>query len=387
MSRNEADTRAQLIDPALHARGWTEELIRREETAGAIEVIGARAVKRPRGRCDYTLRVKVAAQAQPVALALIEAKAEQLPPMHGLEQAKLYGSSKRLNVQFVFASNGHLYVEFDRFTGKTDGPFPLAAFPTPDDLRARWERGMGFSLTADPARPLLQSYPKGDASRRYYQDAAIRATIEKLARGERRALLSLATGSGKTFIAVQLLKKIADAGQLRRALFVCDRDELRAQGLRALQNVFGADVAEVSGTRPQKNARILVATYQTLDLDRDEAEGNFLATHYPENWFSHIVIDECHRSAWGTWRMVLDRNPDAVQVGLTATPRRIEAPERSREAESDVRLNADNIRHFGDPGTSTISARGSRTATWRPARSCAATSCWATTASRSARPA
>src|SRR5439155_13342323 len=132
----------------------------------------------------------------------------------------------------------------------------------------------------DPAaRPLLARYPGGEAMRRYYQDAAIRAVLEKIARcvktGQpRRALLSLATGSGKTFIAVHLLKRIADAGQLRRALFVCDRDELRRQGLGALQNVFGADAAEVyeeaDGRNHARNARIHVATYQTLDIDTED---------------------------------------------------------------------------------------------------------------------
>ena len=111
---------------------------------------------------------------------------------------------------------------------------------------------MGFSLESQAARPLLARYPGGEATRRYYQDAAIRAVLEKLARGEKRALLALATGSGKTFIAVHVLRKIADAGQLRRALFVCDRDELRAQGLAAFQNVFGADAAPVSSAATRR---------------------------------------------------------------------------------------------------------------------------------------
>src|SRR5881628_613905 len=116
---------------------------------------------------------------------------------------------------------------------------------------------MGFGLESPLARPLLMRYPGGEGTRRYYQDAAIRAVLEKLARGERRALLSLATGSGKTFIAVNLLKRIADAGQLRRALFVCDRDELRSQGAGAFQNIFGADAAPVflkpDGTNNARN--------------------------------------------------------------------------------------------------------------------------------------
>src|SRR5881628_385087 len=101
MPHGEADTRAKLIDPALHTCGWTEDLIRREETAGAIEIIESKPRKRARGRVDYTLRIKVNPDTQPVAVALIEAKAENLPPTHGLEQAKLYASCRRLNVPFV----------------------------------------------------------------------------------------------------------------------------------------------------------------------------------------------------------------------------------------------------------------------------------------------
>ena len=126
MGLGEADARAKLIDPAIHARGWTEDLIRREETAGAIEIVDGKPRKRAKGRVDYTLRVKVNLDTQPVVLALIEAKAEDLPPMHGLEQGKLYASCKRLDVPFVFSSNGHLFVEFDRLTGHTSAPKPLA---------------------------------------------------------------------------------------------------------------------------------------------------------------------------------------------------------------------------------------------------------------------
>jgi type I restriction enzyme R subunit len=358
MGLGEADTRAKLIDPAIHACGWTEDLIRREETAGTIEVIDGKPRKHAKGRVDYVLRVKVNPDTQPVAVALIEAKAESLPPTHGLEQVKAYGACKRLNVKFIYSSNGHLFVEYDSVTGKTSKPRPLTEFPSPADLRKRYEEAVGFSLSDPAAQPLLARYPGGEATRRYYQDAAIRAVLEKIARCEKngqpkRALLSLATGSGKTFIAVNMLKKIGEAGRLKRALFVCDRDELRQQGLGAFQNVFGADAAEVykksDGTNNAKNARIHIATYQTLDVATEEADANFLTTYYPENYFSHIVIDECHRSAWGKWSQVLKRNPDAVQVGLTATPRKVEISERTKEAKEDAQLTADNIDYFGEP--------------------------------------
>jgi hypothetical protein len=122
MAISEADTRAKLIDPAIHARGWTEDLIRREETAGAIEIVGGKARKQAKGRTDYTLRVQVNAETQPVAVALIEAKAEDRPPTHGLEQVKGYASAgTRLHVPFVFSTNGHLYVEYDAFFAFVNG--------------------------------------------------------------------------------------------------------------------------------------------------------------------------------------------------------------------------------------------------------------------------
>jgi type I restriction enzyme R subunit len=118
MGLSESDTRAKLIDPALHARGWGEDLIKREETAGRIEIVDGQPRKRRKGRVDYTLRLRVTLEAQPVACALIEAKAEGLAPTHGLEQAKCYGACKRLN-----------------FTGQTSRPRPLREFPAPQDPR------------------------------------------------------------------------------------------------------------------------------------------------------------------------------------------------------------------------------------------------------------
>jgi len=358
MSFNEADTRAKLVDPAIHKRGWVEDFIRREETAGAVEIINGKPRRRSRGKIDYVLRIKIDVDTQPVALALIEAKKESLHAGHGLDQAKGYAECRRLNVRFVFSTNGHQFVEFDYFSGVTAAPKPLSEFPSPPELRARYEKGMGFSLDSPAARPLLQQYHGGEGGRRYYQDAAIRAVMEKIAKCDvaqepKRALLSLATGAGKTFIAVNLLKRISDAGQLTRALFVCDRDELRTQAVKAFQNVFGSDTAEVyrkpDGTNNAKNARIHVATYQTLGVENDNGDANFLTTFYPENYFTHIVIDECHRSAWGKWSQVLKRNKNAVHVGLTATPRELKCKEETAEAKQDVAITANNIDYFGEP--------------------------------------
>lgn len=359
----EADTRAKLIDPAIHARGWTEEHITREETAGANYIDAKGKARKSRKRIDYVMRLKLSKESQPVAVAFLEAKAEDYPPERGVEQVKDYQrASKRHNVPFVYSTNGHLFIEYDHITGQATEPRPISEFPTTEELRTRYEAAKGFDLSDEAARPLLIAYPGGDSSRRYYQDAAVRATLEKMARIEaliarddarptdRRALLSLATGSGKTYIAVSLLFRIAMAGNMGRALFICDRDELRTQALAAFQRAFGADAQEVSSRNPQKNARVLIATYQTLDVDSDEAEANFLMANYPPNFFSHIIIDECHRSGWGKWRMVFERNPDAVQVGLTATPRTLIADHLDTpETLADLRITADNVAYFGEP--------------------------------------
>jgi len=216
-------------------------------------------------------------------------------------------------------------------------------------LRASYEAQLGFSLESEAAKPLLEHYYNGEASRRYYQDAAIRAVFEKIAAGSNRALLSLATGAGKTFIAVNLLNRIDNAGQMKKALFICDRDELRTQAGVAFQKAFKDNAAEVSSGNPQKNAKVVIATYQSLDVDSEEADANFLVQSYPENYFTHIVIDECHRSAWGKWKQVFERNPNAVQVGLTATPRKLKVSEETEETLTDARITADNYKHFGEP--------------------------------------
>ena len=155
--------------------------------------------------------------------------------------------------------------------------------------------------------------------------------------------------SGKTWIAVGILAALDQAKQLRRALFLCDRDRLRSQALSALSGHFGTDAAAATTKRPELNARVIVATYQTLGVDSEDGTASFLTTHYPPNHFSHIIIDECHRSAWGKWSQVLERNPDAVQIGLTATPREIDTGDAADvDAAEDNEITANNYKYFGE---------------------------------------
>ena len=345
---NEAETRAKLIDPVLHSLDWSEDLIRREETPGQV-IEGPAKPHRQGKRVDYLLQLDPSATAEPITVAYIEAKSERYPANRGLSQAKSYSATAQFRVPFVYSTNGHRFVEFDSTTGITSDEMPLASFPTPDYLRTRYEAYLGHQLESTEARPLLTPYSRGRDSVRYYQDAAIRSVFEALARGENRMLLSMATGTGKTLVAVNILKRLSDAGQLTRALFLCDRGVLREQGWAALNGAFGSDAAMATSSNPERNARVIVATYQTLGVSTADDDASYLKTHYSEGFFSHIVIDECHRSAWGKWKEVLTRNPNAVHIGLTATPRTYEIREGTKEAEDDEIITSNNLEYFGEP--------------------------------------
>jgi type I restriction enzyme R subunit len=347
MTRNEHLTRVELIDPVLADKGWTDILVREEKTPGGVDVVDGKPRKR-KGRSDYLLCLPISSGKAPLAVSLLEAKAEDKLPSLGIQQARDY--MKKYNVPFVFSTNGHLFAEYGEDTGQIIQNCPMAEFPTPMALRERYEMMKGLRLDAEASKPLFMPYKGGEAARWYFQDAAIRATLEKLSAGKNRALLSLATGTGKTVLAAQLLWKIAQAGQLKRALFVCDRDELHTQGMGKMHAVFGDNAKIVTTDDPARNAKVLVATYQTLNVTVEDAEPRFWKDNYPPGFFSHIIIDECHRAAWGKWSVILTDNPDAVHIGLTGTPRQVVGGRKddvSRKADEEI--TAHNIKYFGEP--------------------------------------
>ena len=359
MGRNEQQTRFDLIDPKLIERGWSREDIRVEETAAAVDIVYGKGRRRPKGRTDYVLRRPLKAATEPVPLAIIEAKREGLPAGHGLQQGKGYRVGHLNHVPFVFSSNGHAFVEYEEDSGLVSEERPMKEFPTPDQLIARFMATRELPAENKDFALFYTPYAQGRDYLRYYQDASIRATIEKTIRqraaGEApRVLLALATGSGKTRVAAVLLRRLFDAGLMGKALFVCDRTELRDNGLGDFQATFGNDAAEVDTRHPQKNARVLVATYQTLAQDFGPDGATFFLAHYPPGFFDVIVIDECHRSAWGDWHRILTSNAGAIQIGMTATPRQIKLPEVAdpelrAQIESERKFLADNLRYFGEP--------------------------------------
>ncbi len=347
----ETDTREKLINPTLFDLGWTEKHLQRERSPGSIVVDATGRGKRDTERVDYMLSLPIPGAPIPLPIGVIEAKAAGKPYKLGLEQAKAYAA--RLHVPFVFSSNGYRVSFYDSFTGITLD-LDLYNFPTPHDLRQRYEEHTGIHLDSADALPLLAAYKGGLSARRYYQDAAIRASLEKVARGGSRVLISMATGTGKTLTAVHLLRKLADSKQLRKALFICDRTALAEQAHATLSRFFGDEAQIVSGKDPKTNARILVATYQTLNVGGDPAEqgearhdGKFFLENYRENEFDVVIIDECHRSAWGEWSVVLTRNAEAIQIGLTATPRILAGTPAERSA--DEQITANNLAYFGEP--------------------------------------
>ena len=356
---NEAETRFFLIDPILRDKGYDEHWKLRLETPAPVEATGAKGRrKKGPGRTDYLLCVQVGDTAKALPVGVIEAKHEGEDPLKGMQQARNYAECSRFNVHYVFATNGHRYAEFDKFTNLTKGLLPFSDFPTHDNLTTRYAQDTGIDLTKpESSMMFMADSPAYSAKPRYYQDAAIRAAFEKILRCEQegeplRVLLSLATGSGKTIIAANLPWRLQKAGRLSKpALFLCDRDELREQAYDKLKAVFGDNVRIVEtkqGRNAARNARIHIATYQTLGLDDEDSDiPSFLTEHYPENAFSVIIIDECHRSAWGRWSKVLTRNPNAIHIGLTATPRQLrESKEKTIE---DAEITANNHLYFGEP--------------------------------------
>jgi type I restriction enzyme R subunit len=364
MSRNEADTRYHLIDPVLRSKGYVDrEQVTLETiiTPPPVEPTGPKGRRRKgQGRTDYLLCVKAGDMPKALPVAVLEAKHEGEDPLKGMQQAKSYADCKRFDVKYVFSTNGHRYGEFDFVSSLQGGPFPFADFPPHAELTARYARDVGIDLGRPAAAMLFQADNPAWAQTRYYQDAAIRAACEKILQDQQagrapRVLLTLATGAGKTVIATNLLWRLSTAGQLPKpALFLCDRDELREQAYNKLKAAFGDNARIVKterGGNAAANARIHIATYQTMGLDDgDPADGgfaSFLSDHYGEDAFSAIIIDECHRSAWGRWSEVLRRNPNAIHIGLTATPRKLEESEKGTK--EDLEITANNRRYFGEP--------------------------------------
>ena len=346
---NEAETRAEHIDPALKAAGWgvvDDSRVLREHpiTLGRLQG-GGRGGRAKAEVADYVLVYRN------TKLAVIEAKAWDKPYTEGVGQAKSYAA--KLALRYTFASNGQALYRIDMHTG-TEGD--VAAYPTPDALWA-----MTFA-EANAWRDRFAAIPFEDRSgqwqSRYYQEIAIARVLEAIADGRDRILLTLATGTGKTFIAFQLAWKLfqgrwnlgdwrsgAEPTRRPRVLFLADRNNLADQAYNAfsafpedaLVRIDPADIRKKG--RVPKNGSIFFTIFQTfMSGPPKDGQPSPYFGEYPQDFFDFIVIDECHRGGANdesTWRAILEYFSPAVQLGLTATPKRT--------------LNADTYSYFGDP--------------------------------------
>ncbi|SFL57307.1 EcoAI/FtnUII family type I restriction enzme subunit R [Shimia aestuarii] len=333
----EADTRAERIDPVLAAAGWGQNgsKVRREVICpGRIQSGGTRG----RGlSADYVLIHKGQ------KLAVLEAKRAGLSHRDGVGQAKDYAG--RLGSRFAYASNGLNWYQIDMANG-AEGDMSLP-FPTPDEL---WDRT--FTDQNDWRERFGAVDFETDGGKwelRYYQHKAITAALEAVAKGDRRILLTLATGTGKTSIAFQIAWKLFRAKwnlsgepvRRPRILFLADRNILADQAYNAFSAFpsdavtrIDPDTIRKNKGMPPKNASLFFTIFQTFMT----GEGEPVYTQYPPDFFDFIVIDECHRGGAkdeSEWRRLLEYFEPAAQLGLTATPKR--------------KHNADTYAYFGEP--------------------------------------
>ena len=338
---NEAETRAELIDPALKTAGWgviENSRIRREVIApGRLIGNGKRANPE---YSDYVLMYRGQ------KLAVIEAKKRDLPDTKGLTQAKNYAD--KLETRFAYSTNGLRIYQVDMVTG-AEGY--INEYPTPDQL---WEATFSEdNQWRDNFAVIPFEDRSGTYEARYYQHNAIKHVLEAICHGQDRILLTMATGTGKTFIAFQLAWKLFQSRwnlsqqptRRPRILFLADRNILADQAYNSF-SAFPDDAlvridpeAIKKRGRVPKNASIFFTIFQTFMTGRDE-EGNPTPkfSDYLPNFFDFIIIDECHRggaSDESTWRGILEYFSPAVQLGLTATPKRAN--------------NADTYAYFGEP--------------------------------------
>ena len=339
---NEAETRAELIDPKLKACGWgsiegSKVLREYNITAGKIQTGGIRGKKTI---ADYILVYKG------IKLAVVEAKSDELGVGEGVAQAKLY--AEKLQLETTYSSNGK---EIYSICMKTGAEALVENYLSPDEL---WNKTFAVQ---NHWREVFATVPFEDKSGswqlRYYQEIAVNRTLEALANNQERILLTLATGTGKTAIAFQIAWKLfqtrwnlkRDGKRRPRILFLADRNILADQAFNSFSS-FPEDALvrikpneiKKKGTVPT-NGSIFFTIFQTFmsGTDADGKPAPYFGD-YPEDYFDFIIIDECHRGGANNesnWRGILDYFAPAVQLGLTATPKRND--------------NVDTYKYFGDP--------------------------------------
>ena len=332
-SLNETEICDAFITPAIQRAGWKAATqIRREYTftAGRVQVRGKVATRGKKKRADYLLLYR-----PDLPLAVVEAKDNSHPVGGGMQQALRYAET--LDVPFAFASNGDAFLFHDR-TGSSspiEKQIRLDEFPSPEELWRRYRVWRGLEEESD--RLALEPYYEDPAGKqpRYYQRVAIQRAVEAIARGQRRVLLVMATGTGKTLTVFQIIWRLWRAGKVKRVLFLVDRNILADQTVTNDFKPFGPVMTKVRHRDMDPSYEVYVALYQAVSGTEEEKN---VYRQFSRGFFDLVVIDECHRGSAreaSAWREILDYFEPAIQLGLTATPKET----------TDV----STLSYFGDP--------------------------------------
>lgn len=333
---SEEDIKANFITPAIVSKGWKhgEHIVYEEYfTDGRIEVRGDTARRKKGKKSDYSLYYQLGNR-----IAIIEAKDNRHSVRAGLQQAIEYGEI--LDVPFVYSSNGAGFIEHDRIT-RVERELSLDEFPTREELFERLVNEK--QLTSEVTKAITTPYYTDAFSNktpRYYQQIAINRTIEAVANGQKRVMFVMATGTGKTFMAFQIIHRLRKAGLAKRVLFLADRnilvDQTMSEDFKPFEKVMTKITAKLLNSPEKLNSfEIYLGLYQQL-MGEDESE-----THYQKfdkDFFDLIVIDEAHRGSAkedSNWRQIIDYFSSAIQIGMTATPKETK--------------DTSNMEYFGEP--------------------------------------
>ena len=329
---SERDICTKFITPALRDAGWDEMSQIREEvsfTKGRILVRGNVCTRGQRKRADYILYFK-----PNIPLAVIEVKRNTYSVGEGIQQALDY--AEILQIPFAFSSNGDGFLFHDRTGTGTlrETNLSLDAFPSPDDLWARYRVWKGLAPKTEEI--ILQNYYEDSRGKtpRYYQTSAINAVVEAIAKGQDRILLVMATGTGKTYTAFQIIWRLWKARRKKRILFLADRNVLIDQAMTNDFRSFGGKMTKLKRDI-DPSYEIYLGLYQAITGPEEHQKAY---QRLSRTFFDLIVIDECHRGSAAddsVWREILEYFSSATQIGLTATPKET----------GDV----SNIAYFGEP--------------------------------------
>jgi type I restriction enzyme R subunit len=332
-SLSEQDICSKFVLPAIIDAGWDLQSQIREQvtfTAGRIQIFGKSVTRGEKKRADFILYYK-----NHLPLAIVEAKDNNHNAGAGLEQAKDYARS--LEIPFVYSTNGDEFVEFDFLKG-TETTLPMGELPSPGELFLRYSESKDYNQ--EQKEVILQDYfddPSGKGPR-YYQENAINKVIDAVVKGQDRLLLVMATGTGKTYTAFQIIYRLWKAKKKKRILFLVDRTALAQQTMQGDFRHFGTAMTRIKNGTADKAYEIYVALYQGLTGGSQEGseeadeEKKMLFQEFSPDFFDLIIVDECHRGSSNedsAWREILAHYGSATQIGLTATPK--ETKDRSTE--------------------------------------------------------